>query len=325
VPGRGDRRDHQANSKDLTIKINLPHNKQVGESQFQASHRVPSSTSTARHVRSEFNSNTKTVQVRIGVEQFYMLPQEDFPLTHTREAPGSFKIFATSNTLSTFGSINTSTTTSNRSSTTTLTLATSACHPVSLALLHLRCASGRIVSLLDLLTALALLRLRRASGRMVSLLDMLSGHTGSTSPTSCVRSQGLTAWHLVRSHWLYFTYVVCLVAWSRCSTHCPTASVLPQLRCAPRLLTFWLHRLYFAHVMCLVADLATRLVVSSHWLYSSYVVHPVASTRRSTCCPVPLALLCPHRASGLMVSLFDSLSGRIDSTSTMPCPRLLIL
>jgi hypothetical protein len=200
VPGRGDRRDHQANSKDLTIKINLPHNKQVGESQFQASHRVPSSTSTARHVRSEFNSNTKTVQVRIGVEQFYMLPQEDFPLTHTREAPGSFKIFATStqqtytsNTLSTFGSINTSTTTSNRSSTTTLTLATSACHPVSLALLHLRCASGRIVSLLDLLTALALLRLRRASGRMVSLLDMLSGHTGSTSPTSCVRSQGLTA------------------------------------------------------------------------------------------------------------------------------------
>jgi hypothetical protein len=34
APGRGDRRDYQANSKDITIKTNLLYCKQVGESQF---------------------------------------------------------------------------------------------------------------------------------------------------------------------------------------------------------------------------------------------------------------------------------------------------
>jgi hypothetical protein len=39
--------------------------------------------------------------------------------------------------------------------------------------------------------ALALLHLRHASGRTVSLLDLFSGRTGSTTPTSCIRSHGL--------------------------------------------------------------------------------------------------------------------------------------
>jgi hypothetical protein len=48
---------------------------QVRESQFEVSRWVPSSTAVAGRVRVEFNSDTKTVQVRIEVEQFCM-PQE---------------------------------------------------------------------------------------------------------------------------------------------------------------------------------------------------------------------------------------------------------
>jgi hypothetical protein len=52
----------------------------------------------------------------------------------------------------------------------------------------------------------------------------------STSTMSWVRSHGLSAQLVVRSHWLYFTYAMRPVARSLCSTCSLVALALPRLR-----------------------------------------------------------------------------------------------